>query len=125
MARPPIAPLSEHDIATRLARELPRWRYEQGTLRRRFKTKGWKGSLMLATTIGHLAEVAWHHPDLVVTYGGVEVRLSTHSPKGITDRDFALAAKVEEVVAWRPGTEGGPLEGTPQDPGAAYLDDEA
>ena len=35
--------------------------------------------------------------------------------KGITDKDFALAKKIEEVVHWQPGLEGGPLEGTPTD----------
>jgi 4a-hydroxytetrahydrobiopterin dehydratase len=36
----------------------------------------------------------------------------THSAGGITDKDFALAQKIEEVVLWRPA-QGGPLEGTP------------
>ena len=39
--------------------------------------------------------------------------LSTHSAKGITDRDFELAAKIEAVVGWQPGTEGGALTGPP------------
>ena len=41
------------------------------------------------------------------------MRLSTHSPRGITARDFALARKIEEVVHWQPAREGGALEGTP------------
>jgi len=43
----------------------------------------------------------------------VIVKLVTHSAKGITDRDFALARKIEDVISWQPGREGGPLEGTP------------
>jgi 4a-hydroxytetrahydrobiopterin dehydratase len=43
------------------------------------------------------------------------VRLCTHSAKGITDKDFALAKKIEEVVQWQPGLEAGALEGTPRD----------
>ena len=40
------------------------------------------------------------------------VKLMTHSAKGITDKDFALAKKIDEVVLWRPEA-GGPLQGTP------------
>jgi hypothetical protein len=35
---------------------------------------------------------------------------------GLTEKDFALAKKIEEVVGWQPGLEGGALEGTPTDP---------
>jgi 4a-hydroxytetrahydrobiopterin dehydratase len=42
----------------------------------------------------------------------VWVKLKTHSAGGITDKDFARARKIEEVVLWRPEP-GGPLEGTP------------
>jgi 4a-hydroxytetrahydrobiopterin dehydratase len=46
----------------------------------------------------------------------------THTAKGITDKDFALAKKIEEVVGWRPGKEGGALEGTPEtDQRFAYI----
>lgn len=121
MAATDIKPLGTHEIEDRLARERPGWHFVDGSLRRHFKTNGWKGSLMVATTIGHLAEAAWHHPDLLVSFGGVEVRLSTHQPKGITARDFALAAKIDEVVLWQPAGEG-ILEGTPDEPGAAYID---
>lgn len=124
MAETVIKPLPLREIEERLARDLPGWRLVDGELRRRFATHGWKGALMVANTIGHLAEVAWHHPDLVVSYGGVEVRLSTHDPKGITARDFALAAQIDAVVLWKPADEG-ILEGTPGDPGAAYLKDKA
>ena len=44
-----------------------------------------------------------------------EVRLQTHTAKGITDKDFQLAKKIEEVVMWQPGKEGLALEGTPHD----------
>ena len=49
------------------------------------------------------------------------MRLMNHAAKGITDKDFALAAKIEAVVGWQPGAEGGPLEGTPTDPRFAYI----
>lgn len=106
--------LPEAEVEERLKRELPRWRLENGWIRRTYKTGGWKGTLMVINAVGHLAEAAWHHPDITASYAWVEVRLMTHTAKGITDKDFALAKKIEEVVNWQPGKEGGPLEGTPE-----------
>ena len=62
---------------------------------------------MVTNAVGHLAEAAWHHPDMSLSYAWVEVRLMTHTAKGITEKDFALARKIEEVIGWQPGTEGG------------------
>ena len=106
---------TEAQVQARLASELPHWTYEKGWIRRKIRTEGWKGTLMVVNTVGHLAEAAWHHPDLAVSYAFVIVKLMTHSAKGITDKDFALARKIEEVIQWQPASEGGALEGTPND----------
>ena len=100
----------EPQITERL-RELPGWYYEKGWIRRVYKTDGWPTTLMLVTAIGYCAEAAYHHPDLAVTWGRVVVKLSTHSAGGITDKDFELARRIDEVALWRP--EGGALTGTP------------
>jgi 4a-hydroxytetrahydrobiopterin dehydratase len=104
-------PYTEAQIRERLA-ALPGWRYEGGMIRRSFKTDGWPTTLMLVNAIGYLSEAAYHHPDLSVTWGRITVKLSTHSAGGITDKDFALARRIEDVVLWRPAT-GEALEGTP------------
>ncbi|MGI9231884.1 MAG: 4a-hydroxytetrahydrobiopterin dehydratase [Methylocystis sp.] len=106
---------SEQEIKERLNSLLPHWRYDNGWLRRKYKTHSWKGTLMLINTVGHLSEAAWHHPDIAASYAWVEVKLMTHDAKGITDKDFELAKKIEEVVCWRPGHENGALDGTPED----------
>ena len=112
----------EEAIAQRLARDLPHWHYENGWIRRRYRTHGWKGTLMVINTVGHLAEAAWHHPDIAASYAWVEVKLQNHAAKGITDKDFELARKIEDVVQWQPGQAGGALEGTPNtDQRFAYL----
>ncbi len=113
---------SEAEVEERLKEQLPTWTQQEGWLRRKYKTSGWKGTLMVVNTIGHLAEAAWHHPDMTVSYAFVNVKLMNHAAKGITDKDFALARKIEEVVMWRPGAEeGSPLEGTPDDPRFKYI----
>ena len=120
--RPAEKVYSEPEIIARLEKDLPHWRYENGWIRRKYKTHGWKSTLMVINTIGHLAEAAWHHPDLKASYAWVEVLLMNHAAKGVTDKDFDLAAKIESVVQWQPGREAGSLEGTPQtDQRFAYI----
>ncbi|MBV9286860.1 MAG: 4a-hydroxytetrahydrobiopterin dehydratase [Hyphomicrobiales bacterium] len=117
----PTRVYSEPEIVERLSKELPHWRLEGGWIRRKYRTHSWKGTLMAINAVGHLAEAAWHHPDITASYAWFEVRLVTHDAKGVTDKDFALARKIEEVLTWRPEA-GGALEGTPQgDLRFAYL----
>lgn len=111
---------SDEEIRSRLADELPGWYLEDGWIRRKYKTSGWKATLMVVNTVGHIAEAGWHHPDLSVSYAFVIVKLVTHSAKGVTDKDFALAREIERVVMWRPEP-GGALEGTPDDQRFKYV----
>ncbi len=113
---------SEAEINERLAEELPQWTYQDGWIRRKYKTSGWKATLMVVNTVGHLAEAAWHHPDLTVSYAFVNVKLMNHAAKGVTAKDFELARKIEEVVMWQPGADSGSaLEGTPDDARFKYI----
>lgn len=113
---------SGEEARERLAAEIPRWQVSDGVLCRRFDTGGWRASMMIANAVAHLAELAFHHPELRVNYPHVEVRLWTHSAGGITDKDFALARKIEEVVCWdATGETGGALEGLPDEPRFHYL----
>ncbi len=110
------------EIRERLAQELPRWSLEEGWICRRYRTAGWRATLMVVNAVGHLAEAAFHHPDLVVSYAQVTVKLQTHSAQGVTHKDFELARKIEELVTWQPQREGGALEGLPDDPRFKYVD---
>ncbi|MBX2839188.1 MAG: 4a-hydroxytetrahydrobiopterin dehydratase [Gammaproteobacteria bacterium] len=111
---------SKEEIADLLEKRLPDWEYADGSLLRTYNTQGWKSALVLASTIGHLAEVAWHHPELRLHYSKVEVHLHTHSENGITELDFELAEKIEQVIGWVP-PEGSSLSGTPDDPKYRHL----
>ncbi len=106
---------TDEAVKEKLEQELPHWFLENGWIRRKYKTSGWKATLMVVNTVGHLAEAAWHHPDLTVSYAFVIVKLCTHDAKGITDKDFELAHKIEQVIAWQPAQEEGVLTGTPND----------
>jgi 4a-hydroxytetrahydrobiopterin dehydratase len=105
-------PYNDTEIAERLA-ALPGWFFEDGWIRRVYKTDGWPTTLMLVNAIGFLAEAAYHHPDLSVTWGRVTVKLSTHSAGGITGKDFDLAQRIEDVALWRPPAGSALGTGTP------------
>lgn len=101
---------TEAEIEGKL-KDLPGWWVEGGWIRRTYKTDGWPTTLMVVNAIGYLAEAAYHHPDLTVTWGKLTVKLQNHAAGGITDKDFELARKIEDLALWRP--QGGSLEGTP------------
>ena len=104
--------LTEEQLKTALA-ELPGWEVRDGWLRRTFNTPGWPHTLMLASTIGYLADAAYHHPDLKLGYAVCTVMLQTHKVKGLTMHDIELAKKITEVALWQP-PEGSALEGFPK-----------
>ena len=101
----------ESEIAQKL-KDLTGWYFEDGWIRRVYKTDGWPTTLMLVNAIGYLSEAAYHHPDLSVTWGRITVKLSTHSAGGITGKDFELARKIEDFALWRP-KDGALAPGTP------------
>lgn len=89
------------------------WEIRDGWLRRKYKTPGWPHTLLLANTIGYLAEAANHHPDLELGYAQVVVKLQTHSARAITAKDADLARKVHEAALWQPPEESA-LDGFPK-----------
>lgn len=101
------AKLSEKEIQARL-RNLPQWRIENGLLLRRFSTPSFPATIFFVNALAHLAERGQHHPDITIAYQDVSVGFATHSAGGITEKDFAMARKVDELwitFDWQPGPE--------------------
>lgn len=109
------------EIETKLAAALQHWYYENGHICRVYRGNGWKSSVLALGVIAHLAEAAWHHPEVIITYPNLTVKLMTHSADGVTDKDFELAQKIEDTVQWQPSASTA-LRGTPSDPRFKYLE---
>ncbi|MFN2572510.1 MAG: 4a-hydroxytetrahydrobiopterin dehydratase [Gemmatimonadales bacterium] len=107
----PSTKLSASEISEQL-KKLPGWRLEDGAIVREFPTDGWPTTLMLVNAIGFFAEAADHHPDLAVSWGKVQVKLSTHSAGGVTASDIELARLIEQTALWRPQPASSALRGT-------------
>lgn len=114
--------LDDDAVRAALSDALRHWTLRDDAIERHYPTGGWRASLMIANAIGHLAEAAWHHPDLIVTYPGVTVRLQTHEAGGISARDIELARHIEALVLWQPPAGGSALTGLPAGgPAASYV----
>jgi len=55
-------------------------------------------ALAVVNQVGVLAEEADHHPDIDIRWNTVTLRLTTHSAGGLTDKDLALAARIDAAI---------------------------
>lgn len=66
-------------------------------LERIFRFPDFKQALAFTNRIGELAEREGHHPDLTLSWGKVGVVTFTHKIDGLTESDFILAAKIDQI----------------------------
>jgi 4a-hydroxytetrahydrobiopterin dehydratase len=79
--------------------DLPAWTRDGDALVRTVKRRDFRDAVALIDAIADEAERANHHPDLCLRrYRTVEIRLTTHSEGGITQRDVALARSIEKLA---------------------------
>lgn len=85
--------------ADELAKELAAgWAIKNGKqLQKSFEFPDFKTALDFTNEVGQIAEEEGHHPDVFLSYGKVKLEISTHSAGGLTENDFILAAKVDEL----------------------------
>ena len=114
-------PMAEADVKAWLQANLPHWKLEDGWIRRTYKTAGWKGTLMVINTVGHLAEAAWHHPDITASYAWVEVRLMTQPPRASPRRTSNSPRRSRKSCTGSPARKARALEGTPHGDHAVRL----
>ncbi len=82
---------------------LPDWEMKDAALVRTFTLPSFALAVLLLGAIGQLAEAAGHHPDLrIYSYNKLEVRLTTHSAGGMTEKDFELAVQIQALPLRKP-----------------------
>ncbi len=94
-----VPPLKGQDLA-RLAGELDQgWQVvEEHHLEKQYQFKDFRGALAFTNRVGELAEAQGHHPDIYLAWGKVKLILWTHKIKGLTESDFVLAAKADQLL---------------------------
>ncbi len=75
------------------------WSQNGNALEREFKAANFASALGFVSAVGVLAETADHHPDILLHgWNKVKITLSTHDQGGLTELDFALAAKIDQIA---------------------------
>ena len=91
-------PLNPTEVAAFLTHLQTLWEVEDNKkIRKIFIFKDFKESLDFVNKVGALAEEEGHHPDVYLTYGRVAIELWTHAVKGLSENDFIMAAKIEQL----------------------------
>ena len=83
----------------RLLSELSGWQVDPGSseLRKRYKFASFVETIAFVNRMAELAEAEGHHPDFCVRYTILDVSLTTHAIGGLSENDFILAAKIDEL----------------------------
>jgi 4a-hydroxytetrahydrobiopterin dehydratase len=89
--------LSEAEVKRRLE-DLPEWKRNGKALQRVVDFQEYLEAIDFVHIIAEIAEQANHHPDIEIRHTRVSLFCTTHSCKGITERDFELARKIEELI---------------------------
>jgi 4a-hydroxytetrahydrobiopterin dehydratase len=91
---PPLSGQALEDLHT----QLPDWAVvEAHHIEKSFKFPNFKSALVFVNRVGDVAESQGHHPDICFGWGSAKVTIFTHKIKGLTESDFILAAKIDQL----------------------------
>ena len=92
-----VPPLKGKELQV-LLRNVPQWTaHNEHHLRREFRFPDFQQALDFVNRVGAVAEEQGHHPDMLLSWGKVEVTLWTHKIDGLTESDFIMAAKIDRL----------------------------
>ncbi|MFS8795145.1 4a-hydroxytetrahydrobiopterin dehydratase [Synechococcus sp. R55.6] len=96
MSRP--VKLSEAEVQAKLE-NLPGWSLQDGKLHRQFQFRSFVEAFGWMSSVALVAESMGHHPEWTNVYNRVRVHLTTHDAGGITELDFTLAQRMNELAS--------------------------
>ncbi|MEK7575054.1 MAG: 4a-hydroxytetrahydrobiopterin dehydratase [Patescibacteria group bacterium] len=89
--------LNADDVSALLG-HIPGWTViKNHEIIREFKFKNFADALAFVNKVGAIAETEGHHPDISFGWGYVTITLFTHAVDGLSENDFILAAKINEI----------------------------
>ncbi len=92
-----VPPLKGEALQT-LEKQVEGWAVvDEHHLVKTFKFPDFRQALGFVNRVGELAEQQGHHPDIYLAWGKVEIKIWTHKINGLTESDFILAAKIDQL----------------------------
>jgi 4a-hydroxytetrahydrobiopterin dehydratase len=83
-----------------LQSQVPEWTVvEEHHLTRNFGFPDFKQALDFVNRVGAVAEQQGHHPDILLAWGKAEITMWTHKINGLTESDFIMAAKIDQLYS--------------------------
>ena len=93
-----VPPLEGKEIETLKGQLGGGWRVvEDHHLDKLFSFLNFRKALDFTNKVGELAELQGHHPDILISWGRVRITIWTHKIDGLTESDFILAAKIDDL----------------------------
>jgi 4a-hydroxytetrahydrobiopterin dehydratase len=94
-----VPPMSPDEIDKYTGGIDGKWKVmENKKLEREFSFINFRHTMDFVNKVAGIAEEEGHHPDMCVHYGKVEIELTTHAIKGLSENDFILAAKIDRII---------------------------
>ena len=93
-----VPPLKGEELA-KLHKQVPQWQVvNEHHLTRKFSFPDFRQALEFVNRAGEVAEQQGHHPDILLAWGRAEITLWTHKIDGLTESDFIMAAKIDQLA---------------------------
>jgi len=93
-----MQPFTEAQIKEYLSQLKTEWEVlDTKKIHKKFKFKDFKETIAFVNKVADLAEQEGHHPDITINYNRITIELFTHSIGGLSENDFILAAKIEQL----------------------------
>ncbi len=77
------------------------WVYSDDALHKRYKFSSFRAAIVFVNRIATLADELNHHPDIIIKYNRVSLRITTHDSGGITRKDLALGKRIDYATSAR------------------------
>ena len=90
-------PAMTEEQANELLKQVPSWKIKDLKVTKEFKFKNFLEAMEFVNKVAGIAEQEQHHPDIFISYSKVIIETWTHSINGLSENDFILPAKIDEI----------------------------
>lgn len=93
-------PPLDHEYVQKYAAQVPEWKVsdDEKKITREFTFKDFVEAMKFVNAVAEIAQAEAHHPDIYIFYNNVRFELTTHAMNGLSENDFILAAKIDEIT---------------------------